>query len=145
LTGSFAKPLVTGVIDFDDGVFNLAILGSDIFFDGEIISMQDGFYINMMPIHDKEGNTGFINGSLDHRNFSNFFFEISVNLEDHPFERMPNDRSRPLPVERFLVMDTKYDIDVPYYGTGYITGMANISGYSDNLAIELNAKTRRGT
>src|SRR5690554_7813310 len=88
-----------------------------------------------MPIRDKEGNTGFINGTLLHNNFSDFYFEIVANLEEHPTKRMPTDRSKPLPVERFMVMNTTYDIDNPYYGDAYITGMATITGYADNLSI----------
>lgn len=145
LTGTFNEPQLLGEIDFKDGMVNIALLGSDMFFDGKIESEKDGFYINIMPIRDVEGNTGFVNGSLFHDNFSNFLFEIIVNLEEHPFKRMPNDRSRPLPVDRFKVMNTSYEIGSPYYGEAYVTGIANISGTMDDLSIIVNAKTRRGT
>lgn len=145
LKGTFKEPELTGKVDFDNGMVNIALLGANMYFDGEIESVKDGIYINTMPIRDKEGNTGFINGTLLHNNFSDFYFEIVANLEEHPTKRMPTDRSKPLPVERFMVMNTTYDIDNPYYGDAYITGMATITGYADNLSIIVNAKTRRGT
>ncbi len=145
LTGTFADPEMKGKIGFREGTVNIALLGADMFFSGEIESVKDGFYINQMPIRDIEGNTGFITGTLFHDNFSNFNFEIIVNLEEHPTKRMPNDRSRALPVEKFKVMNTSYKIDSPYYGEGYVTGIANISGSTDNLSIIVNAKTRKGT
>jgi len=145
LTGTFADPQLLGTIDFKDGMVNIALLGSDMFFSGEIESVKEGFYIDIMPLRDVEGNTGFITGSLFHNNFSDFLFEIIVNIEEHPTKRMPNDRSRALPVERFKVMNTSYDIESPYYGEVYLTGIANISGTTDNLSIIVNAKTRRGT
>lgn len=145
LTGTFAEPEVKGKIGFRDGMVNIALLGSDMFFSGEIESVKDGFYINQMPIKDVEGNTGFITGSLFHNNFTDFLFEIIVNLEEHPTKRIPTDRSRALPVERFKVMNTGYDINSAYYGDAYVTGIANISGTTDNLSIIVNAKTRRGT
>ncbi|RYM30826.1 hypothetical protein ERX46_17240 [Brumimicrobium glaciale] len=145
LTGTFAEPEVKGKIGFREGMVNIALLGSDMFFSGEIESEKDGFYINQMPVKDVEGNTGFITGTLFHNNFSDFIFEIIVNLEEHPTKRMPTDRSRALPVERFKVMNTRYDINSLYYGDAYVTGIANISGTTDNLSIIVNAKTRKGT
>lgn len=145
LNGTIKKPELTGTIDFNDGKANLAILGADFFFGGEVESVVDGIYINRMPISDKEGNTGFINGTLFHENFSNFLFELVFNLTDHPTERDPKDRSKPKKIDRFLVMETEYSEDSPYYGTAYVTGNANISGYADNLSISVDAKTKRST
>ncbi|RFC55187.1 translocation/assembly module TamB domain-containing protein [Brumimicrobium aurantiacum] len=145
LTGTFQEPNLLGKIDFDEGKVNIALLGSDMFFNGEIESTKDGFFIDVMPIKDVEGNTGFITGSLFHDNFSNFIFEIIVNMKEHPTKRMPNDPSRALPVNRFKVMNTKYEIDSYYYGDAYVTGIANISGTLDDLSIIVNAKTESGT
>lgn len=145
LKGTLEKPLLEGKVNVDNGKVNLAILGADMFYEGQLESVEDGFYINSMPLRDEEGNTGFITGSLFHDNFENFFFEIIANLEEHPTKRMPNDPSKALPVDRFLVMKTQYSEDEPYYGTAYINGIANISGYADNLSIDVTAKTRKGT
>lgn len=145
LTGTFDEPQLLGKIDIEDGMVNVALLGSNMYFNGEIESVKDGFYIDIMPITDVEGNTGFVTGTLFHNNFTDFLFEIIVNLEEHPYLRMPNDRSRALPVDRFKVMNTVYDINSPYYGDAYVTGIANISGTLDDLSIIVNAKTRRGT
>ncbi|PKR81627.1 hypothetical protein CW751_03635 [Brumimicrobium salinarum] len=145
LIGTFKEPVMTGKVDFNDGMINLAILGSNMFFEGEIESVKDGVYINQMPVKDVEGNTGFLTGSLFHDNFSNFYFELIANLEEHPVKRLATDPSKPFPVDRFKVMNTSYDIENPYYGEAYITGIANISGYADNLSIIVNAKTKRGT
>ncbi len=145
LTGTAEAPLLTGNVEMKKGKVNLAILGADMFFEGEVESVEDGFYINSMPLSDEDGNTGFITGSLFHDNFENFFFEIIANLEEHPFKRMPNNPAKALPVDRFLVMKTEYKDDEPYYGTAYIKGIANISGYADNLTIDVAATTRKGT
>ena len=145
LKGTIEKPELTGKVDFNNGKANLTILGADFFFDGKIESVVDGFYINQMPLTDEEGNTGFVNGSLFHDNFDNFFFELFFNLRDHPTRRDPKDRSKPEKIERFLVMKTEYSEDSPYYGTAYVTGTSTVSGYTDNLTIEVDAKTQRGT
>jgi hypothetical protein len=145
LRGNIEEPELTGKIDFNDGKANLAILGADFFFEGEVESVVDGIYINTMPISDKLGNTGYVNGSLFHDNFSNFLFELVFNLTDHPTERDPKDRSKPKKIDRFKVMETKYSEDSPYYGDAFVTGNASISGYADNLSISADVKTKRGT
>ena len=145
LRGSIAEPELTGVIDFNDGKANLAILGADFYFDGKVESVIDGIYINTMPLTDEEGNTGYLNGTLFHDNFTDFLFELDFNLLHHPTKRDPRDRSKPLKLDRFLVMSTNYSEDSPYYGTAYVTGNANISGYADNLSITVDTETKRGT
>ena len=145
LTGTLKDPLLEGKVNVDKGKVNLAILGADMFFEGELESVDDGFYINSMPLQDEEGNTGFITGSLFHNNFEDFNFEVIVNLEEHPFERMPNNPSKALPVEKFKLMNTEYSEEEAYYGTAYITGRAIITGYADNLNIDVGASTKKGT
>lgn len=145
LTGTLNDPVLTGKVNLNDGLLNLAILGADMYFDGEIETKEDGIFIHRMPIRDQEGNTGFVTATLTHDNFKDFNFEIIANLEEHPTLKMPNNPSRPLPVDRFLVMNTTYDLNVPYYGDGYITGIVTIKGGLDDLEIDVIAKTRRGT
>ncbi|MGM0478285.1 MAG: translocation/assembly module TamB domain-containing protein [Bacteroidota bacterium] len=145
LTGTVKEPLLEGKVDFRDGIANLAILGADMYYEGEIESVKDGFYINNMPLTDEEGNTGYITGSLFHDNFQDFFFELIMNLEDHPVKRDPQNPAKPLAIDRFKVMKTNYSEDDPYYGDAFITGVANISGYANNLSIDVNATTQRGT
>lgn len=145
LSGSFAEPELTGKIDFNHGKANLAILGADFYFDGQVESVVDGIYINTMPLSDAEGNTGYLNGTLFHDSFTNFLLELDFNLLHHPTKRDPKDKSKPLKLDRFLVMDTEYSEDSPYYGKAYVTGNANINGYADNLTITVDTETERGT
>lgn len=145
LKGTFNEPVLTGKLNVEDGIINLAILDADMFFEGEVEVVEDGIYINQMPLKDQEGNTGSVTGTLIHDKLKDMFFEIVVNLESHPTKRMPDDRSKPFPVDRFLVMNTTYDVDSPYYGEAYATGIATVSGHLDNLSVVVNAKTRRGT
>lgn len=145
LTGSLNEPIIKGKLDFHEGMVNLALLGANFYFEGEIESEEDGVFINQMPIKDEEGNVGSISGSLYHNHLKDMYFELVFNLEEHPTKRMPTDMSRALPVDRFLVMNTDYEIGSAYYGKAFITGMANISGYADNLSINVNAETKRGT
>lgn len=145
LRGSFKEPSVNGKIDLDNGKFNLALLGADFAYSGQIESNDFGVFINAMPISDEEGNTGFLAGHLFHDNFSDFLYEITFDFENHPFKRDPNNPLLPKKLERFKVMKTRYEEDVLYYGDAYVTGRASVSGYQDQMSIRVDAKTERGT
>ena len=145
LTGSFAEPNLKGKLNLKSGKFNLALLGADFFFDGDVISNNDGIFINAMPISDEDGNTGFLNGHLFHTYFTDLMYEITFNFETHPRERDPSNPNRPKPVNRFKVMNTKYTEESLYYGTAYMRGFASVSGYGSQMSVNVDAETRNGT
>lgn len=145
LTGSFKEPEVNGKMALDQGKFNLALLGADFTYSGNVESNEFGVFINAMPISDEDGNTGFLAGHLFHDNFKNFLYEITFDFENHPTKRDPNNPTLPKKLERFKVMKTRYEEDVLYYGDAYVTGRASVSGYQDKMSIIVNAKTQKGT
>jgi len=145
LSGSFKEPVVNGKMALNKGKFNLALLGADFAYSGNIESNEFGVFINAMPISDEDGNTGFLAGHLFHDNFTNFLYEITFDFENHPSERDPDNPLLPKKLDRFKVMKTRYEEDVLYYGDAYVTGRASVSGYQDKMSVVVNAKTERGT
>lgn len=145
VNGTFAKLELDGVINLKNGKGKLALLGAEFSYEGEIESNEYGIFINTMPVTDEEGNTGFIVGHLFHDNFSNLMYELNFNFEDHPVYRDPMNRSKPLKIDKFLVMKTEYTQESLYYGNAYLTGNANVSGNENNMDIVVNARTQRGT
>jgi hypothetical protein len=145
MTGSFKEPIIKGRLGIVNGAMRFALLNAKFVFNGQLISDEMGVYINNMPVTDEEGNTGSITGTVFHDNFSNFLYEFVVNMEEHPTMRNPLNRAEPMPVDRFLVMKTVYEEESIYYGTAYVTGTANISGFNERMTINVDATTRRGT
>ena len=145
LKGTLKEPRIEGSIDLEGGRVNLALLGANFYYSGNVKADRHGIYIDAMPVKDEEGNTGFIVGQLLHDNFSNFLYELNFDFENHPRLRNPNNPSEPLKIDRFLVMKTRYEEGVLYYGNAYMTGSASVSGSADDMTIRVNAKTRRGT
>jgi len=145
LKGSIDEPRLEGAIELNDGRVNLALLGADFYYSGKVKADQYGIYIDAMPVKDEEGNTGFIVGQLLHDNFSNFLYELNFDFENHPKYRNPNNPSKPLKIDRFLVMKTQYEEGAVYYGNAYMTGSASVSGSAEDMTIVVNAKTKRGT
>lgn len=145
MKGTFQEPELKGRLNIINGGMRMALLQAKFIFNGQLIADEMGIYINNMPVTDEEGNTGSITGTLFHENFSNFLYEFVVNMEEHPTMRNPLNRAEPMLIDRFLVMKTQYEEGSIYYGTAYVTGTVNISGYQDKLNINVDATTRRGT
>lgn len=139
LTGELEKPKLEGKINLSDGNAKLQLLGANFKFRGDLEVVEDGIFLNNIPIQDEEGHTGGVVGQIFHDNFSDFNFDISIDMEEYFVN------GRVIPVEKFLVMNTEYNEDEYYYGKAYVRGRANISGSADNLQIDVNAETRKGT
>src|SRR5699024_4548619 len=68
------------------------------------------------------------NGSINHSNFLDWAMDLNVSAP-----------------ERLLALDTDYTDEALYYGTAYISGNAHIYGPFDELTIDVNASSEKGT
>ncbi len=144
LTGTPDLPILDGDIALRSGSAFIDILGVHFGLDGPVEVDQYGFYLNGIPVFDQDGNSGLLIGSVYHDNFKNFNFDLQFDLE--PQLVASNEPVLgPEYLQRFLVMDLPYSHDALYYGKGYVTGNANIFGYTDNLEISVDFKTEKGT
>lgn len=143
LTGDLNKPILDGKVNLTSGSAYVDLLGVHFGVDGPIEVDEYGFYINGIPIFDEDANTGLLIGSVFHDNFKNFNFDLQFDLEPQVVNNTPMFGSSEF--SRFLVMNLPYDHDALYYGKGYVTGTANIFGYTDNLEINVDFKTAQGT
>lgn len=143
--GSLDKPELKGGVRLDNATANVGLLGARFGVEGPISVDKYGFYIDAIPIFDEEGNSGLLVGSVYHEGFENFNFDLMVNMEEEGIPRDPNKPWIHHPLDRFLVMNSEYSPESLYYGKAYATGVANISGYADNLAIVVELKTEKGT
>jgi hypothetical protein len=145
IRGTLDKPEVKGQVNLDDAKANVGLLGARFGVEGPISVDRYGFYCDAIPIFDEDGNAGSIVGAVYHENFENFNFDVLVDMEQ---EGVPSDPKKPWirdPLDRFLVMNSQYSPESLYYGKAYATGIANISGYADNLSIVVDLKTQKGT
>lgn len=143
--GSISRPLIEGRVNLDNASAKIVMLGTSFSFTGPMYADKDGFYIDYMPIADAEGNTGSLTGSIYHNDYKNWNFDVAINIEEDYYKRDPNQRWVKLPLDRFLVMNTDSRNGDIYYGKAYTTGTVGIFGYLNNLEINVNVKTQRGT
>ncbi|MFT7343877.1 MAG: hypothetical protein ACI9XP_000454 [Lentimonas sp.] len=145
IKGTPSKPELLGKIDLLNGNAKIELLGVNVRTNGKIKIDKYGFYLDYLPLTDEEGNAGSLTGSIYHDNFLNWNFDLAFNLEDDAVNKDPVFAWKPLPLKKFLLLNTQYKEGEYYYGKGYVTGFANISGYADNLEISTDLKTEKGT
>ena len=130
VTGNYKNPDFSGGLRLNKAGLKIPYLNVDIDFQDEarVDLTKQQFVFNNIDIVDTKYNTqGVLDGSISHRNFSEWFLDLSLNSN------------------RMLVLDTEADEDALYYGTAFIDGEATIKGPTDELVIDVTAATERGT
>jgi hypothetical protein len=131
VSGSLKKPGIYGELLLDRAGLSIPYLNVDYDFDFDSkVSLRDQqFIFNDVAMTDsKYFSKGSLNGFIAHNNFSDW----KLGLE--------------LTTDRLLVLNTEESEDELYYGTGFISGKAEIKGPTDQLVIEVrNGSTEAGT
>ena len=111
-----------------DASMNFDILNTHFAIKDTILLAPTGLTFNNIHISDMEGHSGRMNGYLHFQHFKNlnYRFEIQAN--------------------NMLVMNTKESTDMPFYGTGYGTGNALLTGNAiQGLDVNVAMTTNRNS
>ena len=126
-SGHFDDPRFSGKLRLSEFRFHVDYLNSAFIIDDEIVVEPDYFGFNRVTVRDPEGNRGWLTGTAFHRNFGDFSFDLY------------------LEAEKLKVLNTnKYQNSI-FYGTGYTSGFANVSGYQNQLNLEMNLTPEKGS
>ena len=144
IKGKPDAPKLKGKLKLIDGAAQVELLGVYYRISGDINVEEDAFLINNIPIKDKEGNTASIVGTIIHDNFTDFNLDLQFNFEDDFSKKiLPNGKA--VPLEKFMILNTKYKEGDLYFGKAYGRGTANISGSASNLDVTVDVQTKKGT
>ena len=143
--GTPDKPKLAGKINIDQGSIMVELLGVKYKFNGKINVIEDGFLINNMPIKDEDGNIASMVGTIYHKDFKGFNFDLNLNFEDDLSKRDLLKPRRVIPLDQFMVLNTNYKDGDVYFGKAYAKGTANISGTANKLDILVDLETKKGT
>ncbi|MEO9571500.1 MAG: translocation/assembly module TamB domain-containing protein [Polaribacter sp.] len=130
LRGFIGNPEMEGVLTLKNAGLKFPYLNVDYDFEGEsIITLQDQSFIfeEVSLIDTKHKTRGKLIGNITHLNFEKWFLNIKLDGDN------------------VLVLDTKDSDEALYYGSAFIDGSASITGLTEQLDIEINAKTKPGT
>lgn len=127
ITGEANKPILNGGFNLNNAAFRIDYLNTSYKINDRIIVEPDFIGFNLIEIEDEKGQKAIATGTIFHNNYSDFNLDIG------------------LEVDRFLALNTNSKQNDLYYGRAVVTGDANISGYADQLILELSVATEKGT
>ncbi|MHA6280420.1 translocation/assembly module TamB domain-containing protein [Salinimicrobium sp. CAU 1759] len=130
VTGDYRNPDINGRLFLNRAGLSIPYLDVDYAFEeGAVVNLtRQQFNFDEITITDtKFKTTGVLDGTISHTNFSDWVLGLNISTD------------------RLLVLDTEYDEEALYYGTGFIGGNASIYGPTSELVIDVIGTTRRGT
>ena len=119
-----------GELNLENAGLQFPYLNTDYNFDGNAnigLNGQSFEFKNINLIDTKYNSTGFLEGTITHQNFDLWSLNFDIDT--------PN----------LLILDTENSDEALYYGTGFIKGNASITGLTNNITIDVNAKTMPNT
>lgn len=131
VTGNFKKPSINGFLKLNQAGLKVPYLNVDMDIEPNATVILEGqrFTFDYFDITDTKHRTkGILGGYIAHQRFSDWEMGLELYAQD-----------------RLLVLDTEENEESLYYGTGFISGSATINGPTDELVIDVNATTERGT
>ena len=130
LRGFLGNPEMDGILTLKNAGLKFPYLNVDYDFEGEsIITLQDQSFIfeSFSLLDTKHKSKGKLIGDITHLNFEKWFLNFEI-ISDN-----------------LLILDTENTDEALYFGTAFIDGTANITGLTEQLTIDINAKTMPGT
>lgn len=130
VTGSYKNPDIEGKLTLENAGLRIPYLNVDFNFDDDAVidlSQQQFTFDNMGITDTKYETKGTLNGSIAHENFKKWMLDLNISTD------------------RLLVLNTESSETSMYYGTAFIEGTASIAGPTDELVINVDASTEKGT
>ena len=130
LRGFLGNPEMDGTLTLKNAGLKFPYLNVDYDFEGEstITLQQQSFIFEDFSLLDTKHKTkGKLQGDITHLNFDKWFLNFEIESDN------------------LLVLDTENTEEALYFGSAFIDGTASITGLTEQLTIEINAKTKPGT
>nr|WP_235727149.1 translocation/assembly module TamB domain-containing protein [Hymenobacter siberiensis] len=127
LTGLFGAPNLLGYVDVSNGRLTFGYLGTTYTFADRISFTDKSIEFHNIRLRDVLGNTGTVDGIVNHRGFKDMSLDIAANFR------------------KMQVLNTTRKDNELYFGTAYATGTARITGPTDDLDVTVRASSEAGT
>lgn len=127
IKGRPVSPVLTGELNLQNGRGRFDYLKTDFTFDNKIYLGENEIIARNLTLRDADGNTAQLRGGVFHDGFRNFTLGLTGDFRN------------------FRIMNTSVSDNDVFYGQGVITGKAELTGPLDNLAIQANVASNKGT
>ncbi len=132
LTGKLNNPNMSGLLELDDAGLKIAELNTDYNFiaPARVSMYEQSFEFDNIILSDVVySSTANLNGTITHQQFKDWYLDLIIDTRE----------------QRFLVLNTPPSEEALYYGTGFISGFAEIYGPTDAVSIKVQGATEEGT
>jgi hypothetical protein len=123
ISGSTQHPNLSGKLNVNAKKVTVSYLNTTYNFSHDIIIENNSFGVENLDLYDINHNKATVTGKVYHTNFKNFQLDFDIQTQ------------------KFMCLNTTEADNNPYYGKAYISGLVNISGFTDNILIEANVTT----
>lgn len=133
VSGTPRKPIFNGTVDITQGSLEVAVSGTEVYFEDKILLTEKGFELPERGVELKDapnGNTATLTGGVYYRERPGFNVDLKANI---------NGRGA------FKLMNIKPFANDYIFGTAFATGDMSLGGDFDNLLISGNLTSREGT
>lgn len=127
LTGNLSDPVLKGKGKLANGKMKIKYLNTNYTFNGGIVFDENEISFKNLVFYDYWQNHAVFNGGMSHDGFRNFVLDI-----DGQFKH-------------FKMLNTTSVDNKLYYGTAFVTGNIEFLGTLNNLQINAETKTEKGT
>lgn len=132
LKGPLGNPDMSGMLSLDKAGIAIPYLNVDYGFAPFSKVQLSGQTFNFQKINltDMAMNTkAILDGTITHKAFKDWSLDLDVDTNNN----------------RFLILNTPFEEEVLYYGTGYLNGKGRIYGPTNALTIKVDGETAKGT
>ena len=127
LTGNLREPVFNGNLYLEKASFTVDYLNTRYNFTHDATVTNNNIVFRDMLIYDQQHNTCRANGTVSHKNFRDFNLDIYL----YP--------------ERFMALNTTARDNEMFYGRVMASGLVHVVGPTDNLTMNISARTDRNT
>ncbi len=132
ISGPVNNPNFEGVLTLDNAGLGVPYLNVDYSFasNSRVNLYQQTFDFENVQITDVAKKTkATLDGTISHSFFDNWLLDLNVDTNNN----------------RLLILNTDFEEEILYYGTGYLNGKGRIFGPTNALNIKVEGETARGT
>ncbi|PWG78861.1 translocation/assembly module TamB [Pararcticibacter amylolyticus] len=127
VSGNILDPKINGTLSLKEANLTVNYLKTPYKITDDVTVENSVIRLNGLQLTDISNNTATANGTVNMKDPGNPDIDVSVRTS------------------KFMVLNTTAKDNPIYYGTAYATGMFRFKGPTDNMRIDINAKTEEGT
>ncbi len=127
LTGSLDQPQINGNMSLEKTALTINYLKTPYIIEDNLLVKNSIIYIENLQLKDTKKGVGVVNGTVDLNNLSNPNIQVDIDARN------------------LMALNTVFRDNRLYYGTAFASGKFSFAGPTDNMKIDIKARTEEGT